>query len=434
MNNRLKLNNCYKLNVYQIALFFILFISFFITSLSVFKINTPMFAMMHFVPIGILINKFRIRLNPINILWIIFALFIVVWNQDFAHGNYIGFFSMIMTIYIILIFQNDIKWAETAKKMLIFFVTLHAVLGWLFLILKPLYLRFILPRFPSDKHMILREYASDNILIGLTNHYSTSGIYCSIGLIIAFCFFLQKPKSKKSMFFLFFMMLSLLFTQKRGPLVFAVCSCMVMYFIYKKINIKTIMKFIVIIAALGVALIFAYNNIESINHALSRFVEFSDDNADISNGRMPLYELAIDIFKENPVFGIGWGGYRYEYGKYKFLGTAETMNAHNIYLQVLSEIGIVGFVLIFSLMIYTFIKTIQILRKKDECYLSESEQWMMMLSVGIQTLFFLSGIVENVIYYQQILFPYALVCAFTYYEIIRLKKSPFNKKKIKIKL
>lgn len=194
------------------------------------------------------------------------------------------------------------------------------------------------------------------------------------------------------------------------------------------------MKFIAIVAVLGIVVIYAYINIESVNNALSRFLEFSDENADVSNGRMPLYELAIDIFKENPLLGIGWGGYRYEYTKYRFLGgTAETMNAHNIYLQVLSEIGILGFVMLYSLMIYTFIKSIEILRKKDTYHLSESEQWMMMLSVGIQTLFFLSGIVENVIYYQQILYPYALVCAYTYYEMIKLKKSPFYKRKFIIK-
>ncbi|MBO5320069.1 MAG: O-antigen ligase family protein [Ruminococcus sp.] len=434
MNNRLKLKNLYKFNVYHIALFVILFISFFITALSVFKINTSILALMHLIPIGILINKLKIRLNLINTLWIIFAMFIIVWNKDFSHGNYIGFFSMIMTIYIMLIFQNDIKWADTAKKMLTFFVMLHACLGWLFLILKPLYISLVIPRFPASKQGVLRSFASSNVLIGLTNHYSTSGIYCSIGLIVAFCFFIQKPKLKKYMAFLFFMMISLVFTQKRGPLAFAVCSCIVIYFVYKKINIKTIMKFIAIVAVLGIVVIYAYINIESVNNALSRFLEFSDENADVSNGRMPLYGLAIDIFKENPLLGIGWGGYRYEYTKYRFLGgTAETMNAHNIYLQVLSEIGILGFVMLYSLMIYTFIKSIEILRKKDTYHLSESEQWMMMLSVGIQTLFFLSGIVENVIYYQQILYPYALVCAYTYYEMIKLKKSPFYKRKFIIK-
>ena len=154
------------------------------------------------------------------------------------------------------------------------------------------------------------------------------------------------------------------------------------------------------------------------------------EDSDISNGRMPLYNLAINIFLHNPVFGIGWAGYRYEYSNYKFLGgSATTMNAHNIYLQILSELGIVGFILLYGLMMYTLVITVKIVYKSKEYFLTEIERWMILFSLSMQILFLLSGIVENVLYYEQTMFPYALAAACSYHINYKIKKNPYIKLK-----
>lgn len=426
------LTNRYKFNVYNVTIAIILFMSFHCTAYSVFRINTPLSVLLHMCPIAILISKFKIRLNIVNVLWIIFALYITAWNQDIKNGNILGFFYIILSIYIILIFQNANVWAIHVKNISTFFVIEHAILGWLFLIFKPLYFQYVVPRFPSDKWLKLKSYSDDNVLMGLTTHFSSSGIYCSIGLVVAFCSYLQNPKSKWRLFLTLFMAVSLIFTQKRGPLVFAVGACIVMYFLYKRTNYKTILRFIGIGILLALVIIILYNYNDGVKNALSRFIVSEDD--DISSGRMPLYNLAIELFVGSPIFGIGWGGYKYEYEHYKFLGgdLAQT-HAHNIYLQVLCEIGLLGFIMIYGLMIYTLIKSMHILKNRNEYHLSEAEQWMMLFSVGMQVLFLLSGLAENVLYYEQTLYPYAFGCAITYYEINKIKRSPaiFNKKKVR---
>ena len=66
--------------------------------------------------------------------------------------------------------------------------------------------------------------------------------------------------------------------------------------------------------------------------------------ADISNGRSQLYKKAIDLFLQNPLFGIGWGNFRL----YSTSILTNVTNVHNMYLQSLCEVGIVGTIVLFT--------------------------------------------------------------------------------------
>ena len=68
-----------------------------------------------------------------------------------------------------------------------------------------------------------------------------------------------------------------------------------------------------------------------------------DRLAAYANGRAGLWRAAWNCFLASPVFGNGWGSYTLAI---KGAGFGHATNAHNIYLQVLCETGIVGFVLI----------------------------------------------------------------------------------------
>lgn len=83
--------------------------------------------------------------------------------------------------------------------------------------------------------------------------------------------------------------------------------------------------------------------------------------ADVSNGRNVLYGEAIRLFKEHPFVGIGWGGFR----KYSRSILSMTTNVHNVYLQLLCEIGILGVAVLavpfIALLVYSYkqLKTYQ---------------------------------------------------------------------------
>ncbi len=83
-----------------------------------------------------------------------------------------------------------------------------------------------------------------------------------------------------------------------------------------------------------------------------------------SNGRFKLWRLAWREFKKAPVFGNGWGSFAKVAPE---TGNMRANNVHMVYLQLLCETGIVGFVLIGSVFVSIFIFLVQgIVKAKEE--------------------------------------------------------------------
>ena len=69
--------------------------------------------------------------------------------------------------------------------------------------------------------------------------------------------------------------------------------------------------------------------------------------------RLQYYENALEIVKENPLFGVGTGGFAVEYDKLAAQKNIETtQNPHNEYLMIASQLGVVGLVLFLGLLLH----------------------------------------------------------------------------------
>ena len=66
--------------------------------------------------------------------------------------------------------------------------------------------------------------------------------------------------------------------------------------------------------------------------------------------RLMLWSTAWDEFVHAPVFGVGWGNFAAPYGGNIPLAPG-LLEVHNIYLQLLAETGLVGFVAFFTLVV-----------------------------------------------------------------------------------
>jgi O-antigen ligase len=80
-------------------------------------------------------------------------------------------------------------------------------------------------------------------------------------------------------------------------------------------------------------------------------------------------ESSISMFCKNPIFGVGIGNWGEYYGRYYMPGH-EHWNAHSAYLQILSEVGIIGFVL-YLMIFYLTLKQILYFKKSTSGYDSE---------------------------------------------------------------
>jgi O-antigen ligase len=70
---------------------------------------------------------------------------------------------------------------------------------------------------------------------------------------------------------------------------------------------------------------------------------FARVHTDFENGRLPLWQAAVAMFRDQPLVGNGWGSYRYLLNGYRIEPTGlKYFHVHNEYLEVAADAGLVG--------------------------------------------------------------------------------------------
>ena len=261
-------------------------------------------------------------------------------------------------------------------------------------------------------------------IAGLTQHYSTNALYLTVGIIIAtfnikLDFKNHKNKSILESIFYVLLVLSLLLTGKRTQVLFLILIMAFIYLLKQRNNlkegIKKVAKALLVFAAAIILLSFFIPSIANsfirIFHTIGNVGEF--------NTRIPLYKLAIDKFIEKPIFGWGWGSYRYVYNAVMVVKEREYLFAHCIYLQSLMEVGIIGSLVLYSCYIFLLIKSIKnVLSEKSEKLLNYGY-----LFLAFHLFFMLEGLFGNSLYEIIIIIPYCPILALFMYSYYKSKEK-----------
>lgn len=123
----------------------------------------------------------------------------------------------------------------------------------------------------------------------------------------------------------------------------------------------------------------------------------------LNKDRLALYETSFNMIKHHPVLGVGVNTYCLNYQKYKLhnteKGTENTMwYAHNSYLQMASEIGILGLLIFLYLLGSLFQKFLCFYRKNSDSFKKFAG---LGLAMGILA-FLVHGLTETNLYYPKI--------------------------------
>jgi O-antigen ligase len=111
---------------------------------------------------------------------------------------------------------------------------------------------------------------------------------------------------------------------------------------------------------------------------LSRVEEQKTQIEDVSiNSRLELWKEALKIFENHKVCGSG-----YRSNKALYLRKYKVDNPHNIYLQTLSELGIIGFAFLVSIIIGWLLLAIKAIRKNQ----------YILLCIGLIFIYFFRGL------------------------------------------
>lgn len=331
-------------------------------------------------------------------------------NNNFIHGEFEDGFSFIAIAIFFLLVRKQDSWHKLIMPIIWFWVAIHTIVTLLEYAVPGFYMSQIFPLMPSYAEMHLRSVFKLGYMPGLAVHYSTNGMYLAVGLIISGISLLFSKAHKRIGAIVFIVTaVALLLTGKRGLIIFPAAALVMVYYLYN--SDKPLSRFgKIIVLAIAVIVLFTIGStfIPSLSNFINRFVETSEAG-DVSLGRLEQSALALNVFSHNWLFGTGWDSFKYLY-KAQF-GTL--LNVHNIYIQLLSENGIIGAFPFFVLFIAAFFRAIKSLIYLRKYYTGEyyAGEFYIGLSLAMQCFFLLYGMTGNPLYDQQVFYPYIVSIA-----------------------
>ncbi|MDP2278253.1 MAG: O-antigen ligase family protein [Nitrospirota bacterium] len=182
----------------------------------------------------------------------------------------------------------------------------------------------------------------------------TTSLLLVFGVLILSFYFIEANGIKRkaiivSVMILFFLTLSV-GTGRAGYLAYILLSPVVMYNIFGKKIIK-----VIAVTAITIAVLFLSPSVqERTDLVFSDISNYQQMDPNTSVGlRLHMWTGAVKIFLENPIIGVGTGGYQSAMKKYETPNLApihrDFSDPHNSYLYMAANFGILGIISLFWL-------------------------------------------------------------------------------------
>ncbi len=171
------------------------------------------------------------------------------------------------------------------------------------------------------------------------------------------------------LFFTIFLITSYLIGERSNFIKVFFISILFYFFTFKMSSLKKI--FFLVLPILVILLITFSNEIYKQRFYVFIIKSLTEKNLDLKlsqNRHISHYQLAIDMFDNNKLFGVGFRNFRHEsFHRQVNLGEniAVTTHPHQIHFEFLSELGIVGYLIIISFLIYTIFDGYKIYKFKS---------------------------------------------------------------------
>ncbi|MGN1131263.1 MAG: O-antigen ligase family protein [Ruminococcus sp.] len=258
---------------------------------------------------------------------------------------------------------------------------------------------------------------------GFTSHYSHNSMYIALGAIAWFAFAVNSKK-KSHIILCLLAIVAMLFTQKRGPLIALVIAILLTAVLREKGSLsKRFTKYVIAGVIILVGVYIAYLLFPVLFAVFDRF----SNSDDLLSNRGYLWEYAWDLFKSSPIWGHGWGYYANSIDININSADVSNINAHNIYLQLLADTGIIGTLIFLVPMIFTLFVSIKLIKRNKNDGIAPE----LAFSLCFQIFFLIYGFSGNPLYDRQMFIPYMISVAITMYHAVSVKNSKYKKSYVK---
>lgn len=357
---------------------------------------------------ALLLEVKKIKAAPWHILlWCVLLIMVTINSLSYGVMSLRTAAFIILSIGMVpLIFSQ--KNRLCALNIVIMYTVAHAFTTIIFFINEELCDTFKNTFYPNNP-----DY--QGYICGLTSHYSFNGMILASGLIFssakvlwtknAFC-----KVDKISVLLTVVIGIALLLTTKRGVVVIGACSIFIMYLAFSRFKLNKILVGLLTLITLFVLFIICAPYVPGLDELYNRLFGTEYANSiELTSGRVYLWDYALKNWESSPLIGIGWGNFIYKWTDLRY-GTI-SVAAHNIYLQLLAEGGLVLLLAFLSVQISTLLLTVrQILLAQ------RIQQNMLMLcgSFGYQVYFLIYGFIGNPLFDLENAILYVLACALVY--------------------
>ncbi len=290
-----------------------------------------------------LMHTRKISLLSVSFVYFVFVLFAILsvfWCYSIDRATDVCY-ELLTGLLFIVVIDNSVDNHNELKKYINSFLYVVVIMCILLLI--------------GCGFDITKIRYSGTGIIGLDKNYFSQ--ICSFSIVITFCHCKQNFKKRYILFILLFLLI-IIGSGSRKALLSAGLGLLVMYgFFYRK-NVKKFLKYIILSTAiLIVAIVYLYfTKQELFLRIVNGILAFLGNNSAVSDEsatiRMALIERGFELFGEHPILGVGLNNFCHFSGDINIYGGY--MYAHNNYIEVLSDFGILGFAIYHTIYILFF--------------------------------------------------------------------------------
>ena len=316
----------------------------------------------------ITLNSYKIKIEKIFLLYLLIILYVyLIFNSfisiDYKEGIYrnLGFLRFIIIFIAINLF---FKISSSQFQFLNF---------WSLIVLIVVFDSFV--EFSFGKNLL--GYGDDLYVDRIVSFFKDEPIVGAYLLGFNFIivgyffekFYKQNLKLKLALFLILFTLVGcILITGERSNGIKAIIGLMIFLFLNNKISAKIKMS-IFLFSLVFTGLIISNSNYLKIRYGQQLFSQLFDNNQREqfieNNLYLRLYKSGLAVFRDNPIFGVGNKNYRVvttrnietKINDDYLLNT----HPHQIYIELLSEHGLVGTTILLCIFFYLIFKNLKII-------------------------------------------------------------------------
>lgn len=351
--------------------------------------------------IAVIILRKRTCFRFSHLIWLGYLIVSSYFSYDSRPRNaFIRLFIMLILLFFLDI--NMEYWNKLLKalQLITFLIAISIIVEVFINDLVSKYLWFFLTPKPSQI-AIIKAYKEAEHLIGaysgIAGEKADAAFYMCIGIgiqMVNYC--VVRKLNRINVYMLVIYAIALLLTGKKTLFICAILFSLIIILlseIHKK-YVKLLVGAICIIVGFLLAQIF----IPEINTVFERF-----QSNDSMEARYNMWNCAINMFKEKPLFGYGYASLNLKLspsGRYMAYG-------HNIYIELLGETGLFGIIL-FVISNIVLLKDIWIAYQKRKRQSIEYNR-ILYFMIYILGLWYVYGLTGNVMFYKFQIFSYFIL-------------------------